>query len=278
MPVSLLAAAAAGLVLYASTIAGLVRDWMTASSALSGVLLVGCAVLVTARRWRNLIEAPLAPSRMGVPCVVVAMTAYLLGTLSGDEFILRASLPVALCGVVLMLGGRAQLRLLCGPLLLIALAIPLPAVIVTRLTLPMQLVASQLAAATLHAAHVPVTRYGNLLVLDRAVLEVASACSGMQSVMALLAVTAVALTVAPLAAWRRALLLGAVVPVAIVVNGVRIAFTGALTRWIGEAAVNAPVHDLTGLAGFFVMCGVLFAVMRVTRRSDVAPSVLQAAS
>src|SRR5688500_14484257 len=136
----------AAALLYAPVLAGMVRQWWTEPASTHGLLLVGVAALVVYRRATRLRSAPVAPRDAGLITVVGGLLVFAAGTVTGDVFILRVSLPIVLAGAALALGGMAHLRLLAAPIGLLALAIPLPAVIVTHVTMPLQLVASQVAA------------------------------------------------------------------------------------------------------------------------------------
>jgi exosortase len=157
------------------------------------------------------------------------------------------------------------LRLLVAPLGLLLLAMPLPAVVVTHLTLPLQLVASSVAAAVLHACQVPVVRDGNLLMLQRVTLEVADACSGLRSLVSLTSVAAVAAAFFPMSTGRAAFMVAASAPVAIIGNGLRVAATGLLATWLGEVAARGILHDLTGYAAFVAMCATIIGLQIAVR-------------
>ena len=110
----------------------------------------------------------------------------IVGTLGAELFLTRVSLVGFIAGAVIYLLGWAHLRLLAFPLVLVALTIPIPAIVITRLTLSLQLCASTIAESLLSAVGIPVLREGNVLVLPNATLQVAEACSGIRSMTALL--------------------------------------------------------------------------------------------
>ena len=264
-----LVALLAAMALYAPVAAGIVRQWFTDSTSSHGVLLAGAALLVVRRKWPALASLPLAPRNSGFAVVALALLVYLTGTLTGDVFVLRASLPVLLFGAVLALWGGAHARELFAPLALVALAIPLPAVLVTHLTMPLQLVASHVAAGVLTVSGIPVVRDGNLLSLPNITLEVADACSGLRSVVSLVSVAAVCAALVPLGARRTALLVAAAMPIAIVGNGLRVAATGMLAFSVGDIAVNGTVHDLTGVVAFLSMCAATVGLLVLTRKGEL---------
>lgn len=267
-PLLVAGAAAAGL--YGSVIAGLASQWLTDENSSHGLLLAGAAAFVLYRRRSSLRALPVHPVNAGFVVLGSALLVYLVGTLTGDVFILRLSLPVALGGCVLALWGPAHGRASLAPLALLLLAVPLPMVVVTHLTLPLQLIASDVAAEVLGASGVFVVPQGNLLILKNITLEVAEACSGLRSLVSLVTVAAVCAAVLSLSLGRTALLMGAAIPIAVIGNGFRVAATGFLTTWFGEVAVRGIVHDLTGYAAFIVMCaciiGVQIGAARIARR------------
>jgi exosortase len=255
MPLLLATAAAAAL--YASVLAGLVTQWWTEPASSHGLLLVAVAALVVYRRREALRTLAPQPRDAGFAALFAGLLIYIAGTITGDIFILRLSLPIVIAGAVLLLGGSAHLRLLLAPLGLLLLAIPLPMVVVTHATMPLQLIASQVAAGVLQLCQVDVVRQGNLLMLNRITLEVADACSGLRSLTALISVTAVCAAFFSMSARRAMLLFAVAVPVAIVGNGLRVAATGLLSTWFGEVAARGLFHDLTGYAAFIAMCAVI---------------------
>jgi exosortase len=279
-PLVVAGAAAAGL--YGSVIVGLVRQWLTDENSSHGLLLVAAALFVLYRRRSSLRALPADPANAGFLVLALALLVYGVGTLTGDVFILRLSLPFAAGGCVLALLGRAHARAALAPLGLLLLALPLPMVVVTYLTLPLQLIASDVAAEVLDTSGVFVVPQGNLLILKNLTLEVAEACSGLRSLVSLVTVAAVAGAVLSLSAARTVLLMAAAIPIAVIGNGFRVAATGFLATWFGEIAVRGVVHDLTGFAAFLVMCGAIIAVQmavaamarRATCRSTAAPRAL----
>jgi exosortase len=267
-----LAVAAAASLLYAPVAAGIVRQWIADPASSHGVLLVAAAAFVLRRRWTLLRDTPTHPSNAGFALLLLSLLLYATGTLAGELFVLRTSALLSLSAVILTLCGRTHLRLLTAPLALLLLAIPIPALIVTSLTLPLQLVASDIAARLLTAVAIPTVRDGNLLTLGNVTLEVAEACSGLRSIVSLVSMVALVKAVGGLRAGEAVALAVATIPVAIVGNGLRVAATGVLTHWFGVGMARGLPHEATGVVAFAAMCGVLvvlhrFVISRFTGRT-----------
>ncbi len=93
--------------------------------------------------------------------------------------------------------------------------IPLPAIVYYQLTLPLQLLASRLGATGLVALGIHTVRQGNLLFLPNCTLNVVEACSGIRSLLSLLAAVLAYGYLAEPSTWKRGLLAVASIPIAI---------------------------------------------------------------
>jgi exosortase len=267
--VGLVAVVVAATALYASVTARMVLQWFEDPNSAYGILLAGAAAFVFHRALPVLRSLSTDPRNWGFAVLGLGLLIDVIGTITGDVFLLRASMPVVLIGAIVALWGPTHLRALLPPLALLTLAIPLPAVIVTHLTLPLQLVASDVAAGVLLLSRVPVVHDGNLLTLPNITLEVAEACNGLRSVISLVSVAAICGAVIPLTTRRTALLIAAAIPIAVLGNGLRVAATGLLALSIGDVAVKGTVHEVTGFVAFVAMCLVTFVLLRMTREGTL---------
>jgi exosortase len=88
-------------------------------------------------------------------------------------------------------------QLLLVPLSLLALAIPIPAIIFNKVAFPLQLFASRCAVWSMSLFDIPVLRQGNVIELlplgarETRKLEVVEACSGIRSLMTLVTLAVV---------------------------------------------------------------------------------------
>jgi exosortase len=258
--------------LYGSVLGHLGREWVGSADASYGLVMVGVALAVAWNRRAMLTRTARADSgALPLALVVFGLLACVLGQLAADVFVTRTSFIVVLAGMIGFVAGRTALRALAAPLLFLLIAIPLPALIVNAVTLPLQFVASRFAEAALAAASVPVFRDGNLLLLPSGTLEVAQACSGLRSAISLTAIAIVlAWSLTPndglRGAARRIALAASAIPVAVVMNGLRIAATGVAVESWGPAAARDPWHELMGWLTFVASVGVLLAIRRVVAR------------
>jgi exosortase len=232
--------------LYGPVLPGLWSDWWNNENYAHGVLVVPFVTWLLWRRRHEIRSLERRPSYVGAVLAAIGLAMFLVGQLGAEFFLTRLSLLVVLAGAVVQLGGWSHLRVCLFPLLLLALAIPLPALIFNQLAFPMQLLASQLGVAALDAVSVPAIREGNIILLERATLEVAEACSGVRSLISLgtLALVYGYLGRQPMPA--RAVVVFMVLPIVIVANGLRVAGAGAVAHAWGPEAAAGFLHSFSG--------------------------------
>jgi exosortase len=156
--------------------------------------------------------------------------------------------------------------------------IPPPSIIFNAIAFPLQLFAATTATASLNLLGVPVLREGNLITLANTTLEVAEACSGIRSLISLLALGATYAYFTQRGFWRRGLLFISAVPIAIVANAGRVAGTGVLAHFFGEGVAQGFFHTFSGwllFATAFILLFVEgFLLNRLTGRRHATPGVL----
>jgi exosortase len=268
--------------LYAGVASGLVAEWASSSDASYGIVLASVALFVAWRR-RQAFARALDPAGAALPGAALLLTGLCLrlaGQLGADLFLTRISLLLVVIGAVWFLAGWRALRTIAAPLVFLAIAVPLPALVANAITLPLQLIASRVAEASLTTMGVAVFRDGNVLELPSTALEVAEACSGLRSIVSLAAISV-------LLAWtdpsfpRRLAIVAASLPIAIVMNGFRIAATGLACEAWGPKAASGSWHTFTGWVTFVISVFALVQLQRAMARvrlttSPWAPGAIRA--
>ena len=240
------------LILYAPVIGSMVRQWWSDPNYGHGFFVPVFAgyVLWSARdRWRSL---PLRPSNSGFALMLFAIALRILGMLGAELFMARLSLVILIAGITLFLAGRQALWSVAFPIGYLLFMIPLPAIVYYQLTLPLQLWASRLGAAGLVALGIHTVREGNLLFLPNCTLNVVEACSGIRSLLSLLAAAVAYGYLAEPSMWKRFVLAVTSIPIAIAANGLRLVATGVLSYYFGPGVDSGLVHVALGL-GFFAL-------------------------
>lgn len=149
--------------------------------------------------------------------------------------------------------------------------VPWPAIVLNTLTFPLQLLAARLSTASLQLIDLPVYREGNVIFLPHTTLEVVEACSGIRSLVSLLALAMVFAYMTQRAAWQRLLLVLAAIPIAIIANAFRIWGTGVLAHFYGSQVAEGFYHTFAGWLVFvvaFILLGITgFLLSRLTKHA-----------
>jgi exosortase len=247
-------------IMYASVLTSLGRQWWDDPNYGHGFLVplfAGYVLWSKRDQWRTL---PFRPNNFGFAVMLFAVGLKILGMLGAEMFLTRLSLVVLISGMVLFLAGSQALRWMAFPIGYLLFMIPLPAIIYYQLTFPLQLLASRLGAGGLIALGIHTVREGNLLILPNCTLNVVEACSGIRSLLSLLAAVVAYAYLAEPSGWKRAALAIASIPVAIATNGLRLVATGVLSYFFTPTVDSGFVHLALGL-GFFILAFLLIVLI-----------------
>jgi len=256
-------------ILYAPVLSSLARQWWNDPNYGHGFFVpvfAGYVLWSERARWRAL---PFRPNNFGFAIVVFAIGLRVLGMLGAELFMARLSLLILISGLVMFLAGSEALRSMSFPIGYLLFMIPLPAIVYYQLTLPLQLWGSRLAATGLVALGIHTVRQGNLLFLPNCTLNVVEACSGIRSLLSLLAAVVAYGYLAEASVWKRIVLAAASIPIAIAINGLRLVATGALSYFYGPSVDSGVVHLALGLCSFtlaFLSILVVHKVLGLTSR------------
>lgn len=263
------AALAAGLgFLYAPVFARLAQQWWTDPNYSYGFFVPLFSAWLIWRRRSKLRALPLNPSNLGFLFVLGGLLMLVLGRLAAELLLTRVSFLVVTAGIVLGLAGWSWLRAIAFPLAFLGFMIPLPTLVFNLAAIPLQAVATRTGVGLVAWTGLPILRQGNVIVLPGTVLDVVAECSGIRSLLALLALGAAYGCLTEPEPWRRMALIAAMVPLAIVSNALRIAVTILLSFAVGSAASEGLWHLLTGLQVFVVAVLGLALLQRALRGSQ----------
>jgi exosortase len=249
-------------VVYYQVLGKLVIDWWQIPDFSHGFLVPLFAAYLVWEKRSVLRCTKIDPSWTGIVVMALGLVVLLLGVYGSELFLSRISLAILLAGLVLCFGGWQILRELRFALLVLLLAIPLPAIVFNQITFPMQIIASKLATGLLQSIGVPVLREGNIIVLPLMKLEVAEACSGIRSLMSLFTLAVFYGYFLENSIWRRVALVLASIPIAIAANAVRIVGTGLCVQYWDPDKAMGFFHEFSGWVVFLVSLTCLYLLHR----------------
>jgi exosortase len=253
--------------LYARIVVDLFSDWWTQPNLSQGLVIVPLAMCLAWGNRNKLSKIACTPARKGLVLVGIACFLYVLGKVAAEFFLSRMSLIVLIAGCVWTFDGFARLRALSFPLVLLAASIPLPAVVYNTAAAPLQLFASDMGASLAQMLGVAVYRDGNIINLAYMSLGVEEACSGLNSLSAMLVggiFLGFLLCKRALSRWILVLLS---IPVAIAANIIRITGTAVLGDYNDQFA-RGFYHALSGWLIFVIGFAALYAATKLIARAE----------
>jgi len=161
------------------------------------------------------------------------------------------SLIPFLAGITLFLGGWLAMKWAWPAIVFLVFMVPLPQVAGSMLSHQLQRIGTIVSVFTLQTLGIPAAAQGNVILLPKAPLEVAEACSGIKMLMLFFAASVgAALIMRHRPIWERLLIFISAIPIAVISNVVRIAITGLLYETVSPELGHKVFHDL---AGWFMM-------------------------
>ncbi len=270
---------------YAAVLIKLGDQWWTDENYSHGLLIPFIIGYILWSERERFVNATKQPALLwGAAAVVCALFTLWAGTAGAELFLQRMSLVLMLGGIILYFWGWRVLRLALVPLALLALAIPIPAIVFNKIAFPLQLFASRCAVWSMRLFDIPVLREGNIIelmplnALTTKKLEVVEACSGIRSLMTLMTLAVVyAYFTHPddqsgggtkgrfgwlksYGFWRSTIIVLAAVPIAIITNAARVSGTGILSRYYGTEVADGFFHSFSGWVVYIVAFLLLFAL------------------
>jgi exosortase len=226
-------------------------QWMNDEDMGHGLFVPMVAAYIAWQRREAVAALTLRPNYWGLLLIAWGAAQLFVGTLGAELFLQRTALLFTLVGILLVIGGTRLVRELAFPLILLIFMIPIPRIIYTLITFPLQLFSSTVAERTLDLVGIPVLREGNVLELASQKLSVVEACSGIRSLLSLTFLSLVYAYFFDSKKWMRWVLLACTIPIAILANAGRVTITGILSEVRPDLA-RGFFHSLEGWLIFAV--------------------------
>jgi exosortase len=252
--------------LYSGILGRLAQQWWNDPNFSHGFLVPLFSFYILYRDRHRLRALHPEPSSGGLLIVACAMAVLILGTMGAELFLARVSLLFLILGLVVLFGGWNYAHAVMFPLCFLLLMIPVPTILFNQVTLPLQLLASQVAATVLPWLGIPVLREGNVINLPAIPLQVAEACSGIRSLMSLITLSIIYGFLLERSLWLRLVLVVAAIPIAICANSLRIIVTGLLAQHWSPAKIEGFFHSFSGWLVFVASLFMLFVLHQVLSR------------
>jgi exosortase len=132
----------------------------------------------------------------------------------------------------------------------------------------LQAIVTQIASFALKASSVPISCQGNVIEHPERVFQVVQACSGLRSIMTMITLGAIVGYFSMKKYWLRTLLILSGIPVAILVNILRVYILVGVYDWLHIDLAEGTAHTLLGIGVFVVSLGLFFLIYKGVSRWD----------
>ncbi len=245
---------------YHRTLGSLWSTWTTNDNYSHGPLvpLVSCGLVWLDRA--ALRATPVRPDARGLALVAFGCLMQVAGV-RADVFALQGWSMLALAfGASITFLGVAVTRRLAFPLGYLGFMLTFPPVVMNTLSYSLKEVTVALSARAAGACGVLLQRDGMSLVLTTGVLGIENPCSGLRSLLALLATGAVFGYLQPGGWWRKMLVALAAIPIAVIGNAARITLLLLVAHYGDLKQATGRLHDASGYLIYAVALTALLGV------------------
>lgn len=253
------------LVLYSNIIAEMVVDWWRDDNYSHGFLVPLIAGYFIRERWNALKTAKVSPANIGLVVIACALIQLLIATLGNEYFTARSSLIVLIAGMVLCFFGTDIFKLTRLPVLYLLFMVPLPYIVYNALAFPLKIFVSWVSVGFLKFMGLSVVREGTIIMFPSITLEVADACSGMRSLVSILAISTAYAFFLQISHVKRWVIIVSAIFLAISTNVLRIIMTGFLANFSGATVAKGFFHEFAGMGTFALAMVLLMALSLLLR-------------
>ena len=254
-------------VLFASVAGDMAIQWWDDPNYSHGYLVPLFSGYVLWQRRQGLAADVAEGSWLGLVVLLGGVATLVIGVVGAENFLMRSSLIVILAGLVLFHGGTRTFSSVAFPLGFLFFMVPLPQIVFNAIAFPLQGFAAQNATTILEMIGIPVLRDGNVIHLSRITLGVTEACSGIRSLISLLALAVAWSYVTLPRGWVRLTLIASAVPITIAANVARIVLTGLIGQYVDPRYAEGFFHSFSGWVVFLVAVALLVAVQGLLSRA-----------
>ena len=256
-----------------SLLRGLV-DFARSNVTASHVVLVPFISVVLVYTNRSAIFASVKGTLLPGLAVILAgvgllSAGHLSMTPAGSLSLMMAGFVLAWIGGFVVFFGTAAARAAAFPLVFLVFMIPLPEVVIGAATSFLKKGSSEIVATLFTLTGTPYHRQGFVFSLPAFVIEIADECSGIRSSIALMLTSLLAGDRFLASWWTKGLVLLAILPIAIIKNGIRIVSLSLLATHVDPSFLTGQLHHEGGFVFFLLALGLMVPVFAVLRWLEV---------
>jgi exosortase D (VPLPA-CTERM-specific) len=248
---------------YWVPIRGMVHVWQTNEDYSYGFIIPIVTLYLLWDKRSVLLSTPVRSSWRVLPLLVIFVLLSIYGVLGSSGNISMPAVPILIILFAAFCLGTQFARQAMLPLGFLIFMVPIPAFLERTLGTWLKSVSSNLGGSLVQLFGIPVHVSGNLIDLGVTKLQVVDACNGLRYLFPLLAIGVIYSYLFERVTWKRIFCVVATLPIAVLINSLRIGITGILANWYGASAAEGFFHDFTGWVMFMVAFALLYLLGRI---------------
>lgn len=211
-------------------------------------------------------------SWLGLLILAIALLLHIASGITRIHFTSGISFVIAIFGLVLFILGKEGLKGSAFAIFYLFFMVPFPSFWESQFTLELKLIAAEAAARMLDFAGYIVIREGSIILFPHTQLIVGDVCSGLRSLVSLIALGVPFVYFISASWWRKGLMLLSLFPVAMFCNILRILVLGLATYYWGSEVASGFIHDASGIMIFVGDLTLLWGVYLLLKEEDKEPA------
>ncbi len=219
---------------------------------------------------RYLAQLSIRSSFWGLALLVPSLLVHVVATWWDLHFLSGFAMLGVLTGLVWTVWGWPMVWALRFPLAFLVFMVPLPGVLLIAISFKMKLLAATLATHLVSFIGIPAVQAGSMIHVPGVSVIVDDTCSGLRSLLSLIALSILWTSLMGSAAtrWHKLTIVAASIPIALVANMIRILVLVLLSAIYGPQIAESFIHYGSGVVVFGIA---LLALMWLTQRLQPCP-------
>jgi len=255
-------------------------EWMSSDYYSHGVLIPFISLFLAIQRIRNAKALPWIQSthhNLGLVFAAISLLLFIYFFQDKAYYLAAFAIVGMICGMVWTFGGIQTIGALAFPVGYLLLMIPLP--FIERSTLPLAMFTGVCSGSLVQLLGMDIEIVGNAVTLPNANLVIGAQCSGVNSIIALIALTALTAYLLE-SSWlgkiglNRILLVILSIPLAMLGNILRVSSLLFVARSYGADAAFTFYHDYSGPIFFVLILLLIWPLTRLLRFGDLRTDVI----
>jgi len=238
-------------IIYIPTFIWMWERWFAEESYYShGILMPLVTIFLIFFKKDELKSIKSKKNNWGLLLIGLALTMHLVSAWMKVYFTSGFSMILLILGLALYFLGTAYFRKLMYPILFLIFMIPVPMVLIANLSVKLKLFAAHMAAILVSKIGIPAIRDGSTIKTAHSYIMVEGPCSGISSLISLLALGALVAYFMKANIIKKWTLLVLTIPIAICANVFRITLLTSVNEIYGEKFAMGWFHDFSGFLLF----------------------------